>query len=251
MYSEIKLWCDRILGSILFSVPLLYALSAQAMSVTPLSLELAASGPANKSTLRVHNDGAAPIPVEIQIARVTLNEKGESLSEAASGQFLIFPPQAIIPAGTSQSFRVQWLGDPKLQESQTFVFSVNQLPVDLGASKSGVQIVFNFSVIVNVAPLQGQTLLKLVAAGVAPDEKGVKRAIITVTNSGNRHALLGNGSVVLSEGDWSKTITGGELRQMIGLGLVQPGRTRRFSLAVEIPQQVSKIDARVLAAASN
>ncbi|WP_170936935.1 MULTISPECIES: fimbria/pilus periplasmic chaperone [Rhodomicrobium] len=223
----------------------LAAPTAQAMSVTPLSMELTASGATNKSTLRVHNDGAVPIPVEIQISRITLNEEGESQSDPAAGQFLLFPAQAIIPAGASQSFRVQWLGAPDLKESQTFIFSVNQLPVDLGASKSGVQIVFNFSVIVNVAPQAGQSLLKLVSSNLVADGKGAKRTVIRVQNAGNRYALLGDGAVVLSSGTWSKTITGGELRQMIGLGLVQPGRTRKFSLSAEIPLQITKVDARV------
>ncbi len=228
-----------------------FTFGASAMSVTPLSVEMTASGTGNKSTIRVLNDSAAPIPVEIQVALATLNENGDSQSNPASDQFLIFPAQAVIPAGGSQSFRVQWRGDPNLAESKTFVFSVNQLPVNLSASNSGVQIVFNFSVIVNVAPLKGQSAIKLVAANIASDAKGVKRAVITVSNAGNRHALLGDGTIVLSSGAWTKTLTGGELRQMIGFGLVQPGKTRRFNLNVEIPPQLAKIDARVQYASTN
>ena len=73
-------------------------------------------------------------------------------SLAAGDEFLVFPPQAVVPAGATQSFRIQWVGEPNIQKSQSYMFSVNQLPVKRKAGESGVQVVFNFGVIVSVAP---------------------------------------------------------------------------------------------------
>jgi fimbrial chaperone protein len=218
---------------------------AQAMSVTPLSVELTSSGASNKATIRVHNNAATPIPVDFQITRVTIDEKGATLSEPAPDQFLIFPPQKAIPPGGTQSFRVQWLGAPDLKQSETYIISVNQLPVDLGASRSGVQMVYNFSVIVNVAPMNAKSAVELVSADIVTDKNNVRRPRIKVTNTGNRHALLSDGSILLSGGGWSEVIDSPDLRAAIGLGLVQPGKIRNFVLGAEIPKHVSRLEAQL------
>jgi P pilus assembly chaperone PapD len=218
---------------------------AQAMSVTPLSVELTSSGASNKATLRVHNNAAAPIPVEFQITRITIDEKGATRSEPAPDQFVIFPPQKAIPPGATQSFRVQWLGTPNLKQSETYIISVNQLPVDLGASKSGVQMVYNFSVIVNVAPMNAKSAVELVSADIVTDKNNVRRPRIRVKNSGNRHALLSDGSILLSGGGWPAVIGSPDLRAAIGLGLIQPGKTRNFVLGTEIPKHVPRLEAQL------
>ena len=218
---------------------------ARAMTVTPLSLELSSSGSANKSTLRVFNNAAKPIPIEIQVFRVTLDEKGKTYSEPAPNSFLVFPPQKVIAAGGSQTFRVQWLGAPDIKQSETYILSVNQLPVNLATEKSGVEVVYNFAVIVNVAPPGAQSSVKLIGAKIITDDKNVRRPLITVKNVGNRHAFVSDGSILLSAGKWSKTISSPDLRDTFGLGLVQPGKTRQFVLKTEIPAQVSTIEAEL------
>lgn len=218
---------------------------SEAMSVTPLTVELAASGPNNKTTLRVHNDSASPIPVEVSSAKLTVAEDGTLTNVMAKGVFLIFPAQATILPGASQSFRVQWLGDPKLKSSESYTLSVNQLPVNLDQKKNGVQIVFNFGVIVNVAPVNAKASIAVVKTEVAKRSANGNEPIITVANSGNGHALLGDASIVLSSGNWTKTLASEETRQIFGMGLVQPGNKRRFNLRVPLPDGISRYDVRI------
>ena len=214
---------------------------ASAMSVTPLALEMSESEPGNKATLRVHNDGAAPIPVEINVSRLMLDEKGESRAELVAGKFSIFPPQAAIAPGGTQSFQVRWLGGPGLQASESFLFSVNQLPIAFDSTKSGVQIVFNFSVLVNVSPAQSRAAVQLVSTSIV-----AKKPVIIVENSGSRFAMIGSATVVLTSGGWSKTLSGDQLREVLGgIGLVQPGKRRRFTLGMDIPPNISRFDAQV------
>lgn len=230
---------------ILGLVFLCMAPSVHAMSVTPLALELLSSGTGNKATLRVNNDGATLIPVEIQVFKLTLDENGGEHLQPADANFLIFPPRASIPPGTTQTYRVEWRGEPQLQETDTYLFSVNQLPIVLDKSKSGVQIVFNFSVLVNVSPLKSQAAIKLISAELKSEQRA-RRPVILVENTGTRHLMLGNGSVTLSSGSWSKTLNGAELRDSLGgLGLVQPRKRRQFTLNTDVPPQVSRLDARV------
>lgn len=218
---------------------------ADAMSVNPLTVDLASSGPNNKTTLRVHNDGASPIPVEVSTSKLTVAEDGTLTNIPVKGMFLIFPAQATIAPGASQSFRVQWMGNTNITSSESYTLSVNQLPVTLDQKKNGIQMVVNFGVIVNVIPANAKPVIVVVKADIVKRPSKANEPVITVANSGNGHALLGDGSIILSSGSWTKTLAGEEMRQRLGMGLVQPGNKRRFSLGVPVPDGISRYDVKI------
>jgi fimbrial chaperone protein len=218
--------------------------AASAMSVSPVTLDLSATGK-NKDQISVVNDSSAPLPVEIIISSLEMDENGKTTAKPAADEFLLFPPQALIPPGGTQSFRVQWVGDPQIQRSQSYIFSVNQVPVQMPKGQSGVQVVFNFATVVNVAPASGHAGLDLVSAGVGKDDQGKLRPAVTVKNPGNIHAKLTDATIKLSGGAWSQTLRPEQLRQVMGVGLVQPGKTRRFLLPLDLPAGVSQVTASI------
>ncbi len=215
------------------------------MSVVPISGELSASGQNSKMTLRVTNDGAQPIPVEILTSKLTVAEDGTATSVPVKGKFLIFPPQATIAPGASQSFRVQWLGGPKLEATETYILGVNQLPIAMDKKKSGVQVIFNFSIVVNVSPANAKPEISVLKAEISKAPSTPRAPTITVQNTGNGHALLGEASIVLSAGTWSKRLSKEEVRAIFGLGLVQPHAKRRFVMATPLPPEVSKYQVQI------
>lgn len=218
---------------------------AKAMSVKPIVLDMTTSGSANRGQLSVVNDASHPLPVEIVISRIELDDDGRVTDQPAGDEFLIFPPQALVPPGATQNFRIQWVGDPEIAKSQSYVFSVNQVPVKMPEGKSGVQIVFNFATIVNIAPPNGSSAIDLVSSGVGKDDKGKSRPAVTVKNPGNIHAKLTDATIKLSGGGWSETLRPEQLRQTMGVGLVQPGKTRKFLLPVELPEGVTQLTASI------
>jgi P pilus assembly chaperone PapD len=220
-------------------------LPAAAMSVTPIVLDMSTAGAGNHSQISVVNDGAKPLPVEIVVSRIELDEKGEMSSKPAGDEFLIFPPQALVAAGATQNFRIQWVGEPQIKTSQSYVFSVNQVPVKMPEGKSGVQVVFNFATIVNIAPPGGKAGIEFVKAGVGKDDKGKTRPEVTVKNPGNVHAKLTDATIKLSAGSWSQTLAPEQLRQSMGVGLVQPGKTRWFILPADLPEGVTQVTASI------
>jgi hypothetical protein len=124
--------------------------------------------------------------------------------------------------------------------------SVNQVPVKMPAGKSAVQIVMSFGVIINVAPPQGTPSLAIVSTGVESDKKsGNLYPTITVENSSNIHALLPQSTIALSGGGWSQTMSSTEITEKVGIGLVQPGMKRRFVLPVELPPEVTSVQANL------
>ncbi len=89
---------------------------AAALNVQPLSLEMVAIGQHSRGTIQIVNDGAKPVPVEVSVKRLDIALDGKTSETDASNDFLIFPPQAVVQPGATQSFRIQWAGAPDLQK---------------------------------------------------------------------------------------------------------------------------------------
>lgn len=232
---------SRVTFFVLFFCELVLASTANAMTVTPTQIEMTSTGRASRGAITAVNNGADALAVELVVKKATLDEAGIPTSNATSEEFLIMPPQALIPPGATQNFRIQWLGEPLLEKSETFLIYVNQLPVKLPKRIRGVQVVFGMGVMVNVAPPRGEPELKIVNSGVVTDERGRRHPTLTVINPTNVHALFPQSTVRISRGSWSETLSSGELAQSIGIGLVQPGHRRRFVLPITLPPGVMSV----------
>lgn len=215
------------------------------MTVSPLVLEMSTTGDNSKSKLQITNDGAKVMPIEVIVHRMELDELGESTLTRADKELTVFPTQVTIQPGLHQTIRVEWPKLAVLQKSQTYVLEVKQMPVKFADEKSGVQMVFHFSVIVNVAPQDGVVNLSVKNVGVVTDKKGIKHPVITVVNTGTRHASLGDTNITLSSGKWKTTIESSSLQETLGVALVQPGKQRRFLLTPSVPPEVTAIKANL------
>jgi fimbrial chaperone protein len=211
---------------------------ALSMTVSPLVLEMSTGGPSNKASVRVTNDGPQPLPVEVLVFKLEVGEHGEAKTSPAPNDFIIFPSQTMVQPGASQTVRIQWAGRADIPTSQSYIIAINQVPVKFADTKSGVNMVFNFSIVANVAAPGSSSALTLKNVSIALDEKGVPRPAITVANSGKRHASLGNATLALTGENFDLKISASRLRDMFGVGLVQPGKQRTFLLSVPVPENI-------------
>jgi fimbrial chaperone protein len=216
-----------------------------AMGVSPIQLEMQSAGSTSRSTLTVDNNSGAPLPVEITVKRMTQDENGErKYHDDAQGEFLILPPQAMIAPGGAQVFRIQWVGEPQLAKSKSFMLFANQVPVKLPANANGVQMVSSMGAMINVAPPQSMGDLKVVATGIEADKKSGKRhPTLTVENPTKTHALLPKAAIKLQAGSWQQSYAPDALAGQIGIGLVPPGQRRKFVLPAVLPQGVTSVQA--------
>jgi fimbrial chaperone protein len=221
------------------------AAPAAATSVSPIQLEMTSAGAASRTQVTVTNSSQAPLALETALQRLELGENGEEKLTRAGDEFLVFPPQAMVAPGGTQVFRVQWVGEPRLERSQSFRLALSQIPVKLPHTKSAVQVVMSIGVLVNVAPPQGVPELRLVGTGITAEKARKPKPTITVENATPVHALLEQATVKLSSGSWSQTLSPGEIGQKIGSGLVQPGKRRKFILPIELPPGVTKVEASI------
>ena len=216
-----------------------------AISVEPLVLDVASTGKDSSQSFKVVNNDASTLPVELNVSRLELGLNGEPRYGPAENDFLLYPPQASIPKGAAQVFRIQWIGDPDIKTSRNYRISVSQIPLKRPEGTSGVQIVMSFGVMVGVSPAHGKAAVVVTGATPAKGNDGKRVAALQVKNTGNKHAYLRNAAISVSGGGWSANLTASEVRQKVGLGIIQPGKERRFLLPVEVPGNVSDITASI------
>jgi len=238
---------SKFAAAIFFAVSALTSISADAMGVSPVQVELQSAGGQSRGTLTVSNTGGAPLPVDITIKRMTQDENGiRKYHDDAQAEFLILPPQAMVPPGGSQVFRIQWVGEPILDHSKSYMLFANQVPVKMTADKSGVQMISSMGAMINVAPPKGAADLKVVASGIEVDKKtGKRHPTVTVENPTKVHALLPKATLKLQAGNWTEQFEPNQLLGRVGIGLVPPGQRRKFVLPVDLPQGVPSVVASI------
>lgn len=237
----------RAVGVVALSVGFASGLpsATHSMTVSPLTAEMTVGGASSQTTVRVTNDSTKSLPVEVVVYKLELDEQGKITTTPAPNDFLVVPAQTMIPPGGSQTVRLRWAGQVDFRQSQSYVIAVNQLSVKTADTKSGVQLVFNFSVAVNVAPPGAHSELSLKNVAVKPDEKAIQRPVITVSNTGNRHASLGYATLVLTGEGFETKVTEAQFRETFGVGLVQPGKQRQFVLPIKLPPNTRNLKGRL------
>lgn len=239
---------------------------AFAMTVQPVIVDLKTSGRGLSSTIAVQNTFNAPLPIGITIQSLNFDEKGVKPTGKDPGDLLVYPVQALIPPGQTQTFRVQWAGDPQLAQSKHYYVTVAQLPVKLPEGQSAIQILYNFQVLVNVGALDAKPSLSVISAAPivaevksAPGLQAPKGAAakevhpeVVVRNSGNNYAYLGRTAIEIVENDaggkqiFDKTLSANEVQQTLGFGLVGPNTERRIVIPVTLPSEHGTVKVRIL-----
>lgn len=221
------------LGWIMLGVAGLSAGTAQAgVRVQPMSYDMEPTGRGANQDLRVENTGATPVPVELRVERREILPDGSDRRTPADDDFLVFPPQGIVPANGFRTFRVQYIGDPALRQTNLYLITVAQIPVSAsgGEQNTGIQLVFNIGTLAAVSPA-GSTA-DLAVTEVAPAEQA-GRLKVTVRNDGARYARLLDGTWTLTSGTGAvETLEGERLRDAIQNSLIEPGKTRVITLPV-------------------
>lgn len=233
----------------MFCAAILPVSPAVAMTVQPVVVDLEVAGRGMSQVVTVENTFATQLPVELTVQQLELTENGVQQTHVDPGDLLVFPPQALIEPGQTQTFRVQYVGDPELARSKHYYITVAQLPVKLPEGQSGIQILYNFQVLVSVAPAGAKPDLAITSTEVGHNAEGKPVPVITVQNSSNAHGYLSNGQLRIvarkpgGEQVLNRSISGAEIQQTIGFGLIGGGQTRKITVPVELPSDDAVVEA--------
>lgn len=232
------------------------AASVYAMRVSPMIVEMTTSGTGSVARIEIQNLNAGRLPFETRITRLTFDQSGVPSETPADGDFLVFPPQGMLPQGARQVVRLQWVGAPELATSQAYYLSVNQLPIPAepgtGTQNAQVQVVYHMKALVVVAPPNAQpnvsvTSVKRIDYQPRPAKAGdpvppkVPGLEVTMRNDGRRHAMMSAVKWIVEGKDPAgKTLRIGiseeDLSRAVGSGYVAGGGgVRSFSFPIVAP----------------
>lgn len=221
--------------------------AAEAARVSPMIVEVTPLGRGSVARVELSNPGQTEFPVEVQMFRGVISEAGELELTPADDQFLVFPAQRVIPAQSQQVFRVQYVGNAELTQSEIYYMQIRQIPVSITPTENQVQVVVNFNVLVNVIPdgATAQPVVESVRPAVRGEVAGVE---VRLTNRGTRYFTAGTvpwrvaGTAV--DGTPLETqYTAAQMAEHIGVGVVAPGRTRVFFIPTAKPLTEGTIQA--------
>lgn len=226
---------------------------ALAMRVSPMVVEMESRGGKAVARIEVQNINPGNLAFQTRVFRMSIDQDGNITETPADADFLIFPPQGVLPAGGRQVVRLQWVGDGELATSQAYYVSVEQLPVAFepgaqGAIGAQVQVLYNMRALVVVAPpgakpdVKATTVRQLTyqppalpgSTELPPMQDGVE---ITLRNDGRRHAMMSNFGWQLegtgADGKWLRVdISPEELNRAVGTGYVPAQGERNFRVPV-------------------
>ena len=223
-------------------------LAAWAMEVQPLVIDLGGKGHGIASTFQVTNRFDTPLPVEFRVHELSFREGGGLIpASQPSNDLLVFPIQAVIEPGKTQNVRVQYVGDPVLARSKSYYVTVAQLPVPLKPGESGIQILYNFQVLVSMAARESAPAFAVSAVTRGKTQAGAPAIDLTVVNRGASYGYLSEGKFRLIERDasgkevarhvWERA----DMLQAVGTGIVGPGQSRTVAIPYETSSPTSQL----------
>ncbi|SHF76876.1 Pili and flagellar-assembly chaperone, PapD N-terminal domain [Microbulbifer donghaiensis] len=175
------------------------------------------------ATLVLKNPRDVDLPVVFEMVERQITEDGAELTEPADNDFVIFPPQAVVPAGKSQAVRIQWVGG-MLSQSRSFTLFATEVPVNLNpGSKTGpaIKTVLRIGSSVHVTSRGFAPKPELV--GYRPRQDGV---VVSIGNSGNEFIYIDKLAMKFG----GEKIGGIDLANAARRTLIPPGAIRTFKV---------------------
>jgi fimbrial chaperone protein len=199
-----------------------------AFTFMPMSISISPSGAQSIASFRLTNDAAQQIAISIKAMTRQIDENGNEINEPADKDFTIFPTRVVVQPNSFQNIKVQYKGTPKLAQEVAYRIIAEQVPIDFSQPQSsGVKVLFRYIAALYVAPPNVKDKLSVSKVEYA-EQDGKKGFLVTLTNSGTRHALINepvlkilggpSGSIVLSDD---------EVKAMQGQNLLA-GNVRKF-----------------------
>ncbi|WP_193165751.1 fimbria/pilus periplasmic chaperone [Microbulbifer hainanensis] len=199
----------------------LFAQGALCFTLEPTVTVLRLPADITGQTLVLKNPREVDLPVVFEIFERQINEDGSEVTTPADDDFVIFPPQAVVPAGKAQAVRIQWVGGA-LSQSRSFTLYASEQPLNLsGQAQSGVQTILRMGASVHVTNQGFMPTPKLIRYHPVPD--GV---VVSIKNNGNEFLYID----MLKMKFGREEVGAFELANDAGRTLITPGATRTFKV---------------------
>jgi fimbrial chaperone protein len=230
------------------AILVLVATVVHAMTVSPVVVDLQTSGSRMSQIVTIENKYARPILLEMSAQEAEYTDEGVRGTGKETEDLLVFPPQAQIPAGGTQAVRIQYLGNPDLAASKHYFVTVAQLPVKLPEGESAVQLLYTFQIVTGVSMPGKRPNIVVDGAEAYMGGDNQPRLLLNLSNDADTYGYLSSGSLRIVQKDdagkevFKRTMTGDQISQEIGFGLVGAGQKRRMSTPIILPQMGGQVE---------
>lgn len=215
-----------VFALIIFGCSAITPSEAVAHEVQPIRTFMNIGEGQREGLLTVRNTRTSALPLEIAVFRRLVAEDGTQTMVPADDDFLIFPPQMVLPQGGSQGVRFQYLGDPGITESIAYVIEVQEVPV-VPEGFSGITTVYNVGAAIYIQPARPQAQLAI--SGVRREGDIVR---FEVRNSGNDYSFLSLNQMELRFASQTFALEPGAVNAIIANPIVPPNSLRSFEMDV-------------------
>ncbi|MBI9097423.1 MAG: molecular chaperone [Spirochaetaceae bacterium] len=201
--------------------------SVYTFSFSPIIKEFDSKGNGRIQTFRIKNESDDPIAVQISMMTRAMNRDGEEINSDASDLFVIYPHQLILQPDDSQSIRVQWNGPENIDSEQAFRIIAEQLPISFNkenTNRGQLNIVYRYVGSVYIIPENPSSEISIESVTPLDDH-----LVIRVKNGGNRHTILEDLILTLSDGIRTVSLNYDDLPHMAGENILA-GIVRDFSI---------------------
>ncbi len=207
---------------IITSMSLLFAQQATALQMTPLSVVVKPTGGGTKQTFKVSNESNAPIAVQFSVTtRQQVNNK--EVRRPADQDFMIYPPQTIIPPRSTQKVRIEWLGKKKTNKELSYRLIAEQVYVSLQKEKTnGINMLMTLVGALYVQPKNTKSNVSVKAV-----QRHGNKLAVTLVNKGSRHQLMKYATLSLKNGNKVINLKGNNLIGLEGNNVLA-GSTKQF-----------------------
>ena len=193
-----------------------------ALQLNPLSVIVKPTGGGSRQTFKVTNESNKPIAVQFSVTtRQQINNK--EVRRPPDRDFMIYPPQTIIPPRTTQKVRIEWLGKKPVAKELAYRLIAKQVYVSLEKQKqTGISMLMTLVGALYVQPNNTKSNLQVRAV-----QRHGNKLAVTIANSGTRHQLMNYATLTLRNGAKVINIKG---KGLIGIegNNVLAGATKRF-----------------------
>ena len=212
---------------------------AASYDLKPIVVQLSPSGAGSSQTMVITNTHEVPIAIEVQAFVRHQLPNGEDELTPEDEDLIIYPPQMVIPPQSSQSFKVQWVGDQAIDQERAYRIVTEQLPIKFEEQVAGdrtadLTVRYRYEAALYIVPKGAKPSARLISVESVKAEDGSAMLEVTIASEGTLRAILNTPKLDLTTASGEKlSLAGEDIKPLDGLNIL-PGGQR----TVRIPAPV-------------
>ena len=224
------------LAALMALAALIWSATAAAYDLKPIVVQLSPTGAGSGQTLVITNSHDVPIAIEVRAYRRQQMPNGEDTLTPEEEDLLIYPPQMVIPPQTSQSFKVQWVGDPAPTRELAYRIVTEQLPIKFtqeieAGSNADLTVRYRYEAALYIVPSNAEPSARLTSISRVTAEDGSEQLELRIASEGTMRAILDTPRVTVKGTSGESVVLSGEQIQPLDGFNVLPGVERIIRIA--------------------